>query len=114
MDPKKAEKKQQCLKISVNSKKNCEINGSIRVGKPLEYNQNPKNQQESLPESLLSCLDEMQNNGKLIAWKIKGQGKHLTVKVTWNKKPNKKTNQSTNSTLLGENCVIYLFAQISV
>ena len=39
-----------------------------------------------VPNALISCLDELQNCGNLISWKIAGHGKNLTVKVTWNNK----------------------------
>lgn len=57
---------------------------------------------DSVPQTLITCLDELQQNGKLISWKIRGHGENLTVKVTWNSKQNttindKKSNISTAS-----------------
>lgn len=36
-----------------------------------------------VPQTLISCLNELQSGGNLISWKITGQGENLTVKITW-------------------------------
>jgi hypothetical protein len=55
----------------------------------------------TVPQTLISCLDELQHNGKLVSWKIRGEGENLTVKVTWNSKNNeKKYRKYTTSHLL--------------
>ena len=57
----------------------------------------------TVPQTLISCLDELQHNGKLVSWKIRGQGENLTVKVTWNSKNNeKKYRKYTTSHLLNQ------------
>jgi hypothetical protein len=98
--PTETGKRQRCVKISMESDsypiKNYEINGSIRIGKNLR--KSSINRQDDMPESLLTCLDEMQTNGKVIAWKAKGQGNKLSVKVTWNKKHK---NRKTSATKVG-------------
>lgn len=52
----------------------------------------------TVPQTLISCLNELQNNGKLISWKIRGQGENLTVKVTWNSANNEKKSRKYQRT----------------
>ena len=62
----------------------------------------------TVPQTLISCLDELQHNGKLVSWKIRGEGENLTVKVTWNSKNNeKKYRKYTTSHLLSRKDKIY-------
>jgi hypothetical protein len=51
-----------------------------------------------VPQTLISCLDELQHGGNLISWKIAGQGENLTVKVTWNHE-----NQKSSKYLIRDN-----------
>jgi hypothetical protein len=53
----------------------------------------------TVPQTLISCLDELQHNGKLVSWKIRGEGENLTVKVTWNSKNNEKKYRKYTTTL---------------
>ena len=43
----------------------------------------PKNT-SAIPQTLISCLEELQSNGNLVSWRVNGQGENLSVKVTWN------------------------------
>ena len=50
-----------------------------------------------VPQTLISCLDELQHGGNLISWKITGHGENLTVRVTWNHE-SQKTKYQINQT----------------
>jgi hypothetical protein len=36
-----------------------------------------------VPQTLISCLNELQCGGNLVSWKITGVGENLSVKITW-------------------------------
>jgi hypothetical protein len=38
----------------------------------------------AIPQTLITCLEELQSNGNLVSWRVNGQGENLSVKVTWN------------------------------
>ena len=46
-----------------------------------------------VPQTLISCLNELQCGGNLISWKITGQGENLTVKITWSNEQNMKSSK---------------------
>lgn len=57
----------------------------------ISHSSNKANKKQSgVPQTLISCLDELQHGGNLVCWKITGQGENLTVKVTWNNEQNKR------------------------
>lgn len=50
-----------------------------------ENTDNVRQQQiEAVPQSLLKCLNELQRDGCLMAWKVVGRGKNMAVNVKWN------------------------------
>lgn len=64
--------------------------------KPVVDSFNIKAASSRPPQTLIACLDELQNGGSLISWNIMGQGENLTVKVTWNKDRQKSRYQIKN------------------
>jgi hypothetical protein len=44
---------------------------------------NTKKSAIGVPQTLISCLNELQCGGNLVSWKITGQGENLSVKITW-------------------------------
>ena len=40
-------------------------------------------QNQLLPDRFISCLNELEKNGSLVAWKVSGKGRNLSVNVKW-------------------------------
>jgi hypothetical protein len=43
-----------------------------------------QNSSAGVPQTLISCLDDLQATGNLVSWKVSSVGENLSVKVTWN------------------------------
>ena len=56
-----------------------------------------------VPQTLISCLNELQYGGNLISWKITGQGENLSVKITWNNEQKSKFKPILDQSFLNEN-----------
>ena len=66
-------------KINFDHEKNDFSSSKLRGNKSMS-----KTNSSGIPQTLISCLDDLQSSGNLVSWKIAGHGDNLSVKVTWN------------------------------